>query len=115
MARSILPRLHDILAMIDTAGGIVAGRSATDYRADPVMRLAVERCIEIVSEASRYIPADDKARFPEIPWPEIAAVGNRLRHEYHRLDDMIIWQIATMSLPELRPVIVAILNSRSDD
>jgi uncharacterized protein with HEPN domain len=50
-----------------------------------------------------------KARFPDQPWPEISAMGNLLRHEYGRIDDLIIWKIATRSLPELRAAIVAML------
>jgi uncharacterized protein with HEPN domain len=71
---------------------------------------AVERCIEIVSEASRGIPQVLKGEFPEQPWPEIAAIGNLLRHSYDRVDDLIMWKIATRSLPELRPAIVAALT-----
>jgi uncharacterized protein with HEPN domain len=44
------------------------------------------------------------------PWPEIAGIGNLLRHEYHRIDDLIMWKIAVESLPALRPVIVALLQ-----
>lgn len=46
------------------------------------------------------------SRFPDQPWPEIVAVGNLLRHEYNRVDDFIMWKIATKSLPALRSVIV---------
>ena len=35
--------------------------------------------IQIVSEASRRLPTM-KARYPAIPWPKIAPVGNILRH-----------------------------------
>ncbi|MCJ2108217.1 DUF86 domain-containing protein [Methylobacterium sp. E-041] len=99
--------------MIDAAADIVAGRTLADYRMDLVMRLAVERCVEIVSEASRHVPPDAKTRFPSVPWSEIAAVGNKLRHEYNRIDDLILWKIATVSLPKLRPIIAAILSEAS--
>ena len=110
MKRSAIARLTDILTMIDAAADIVAGRTFADYRMDLVMRLAVERCVEVVSEASRHVPPESKDRFSAVPWSEIAAVGNRLRHEYNRLDDRILWQIATVSLPALRPTIVTILD-----
>jgi uncharacterized protein with HEPN domain len=41
-----------------------------------------------------------KVEFAEQPWPEIAAIGNLLRHSYDRVDDLIMWKIATRSLPE---------------
>jgi uncharacterized protein with HEPN domain len=37
------------------------------------------------------------------------SIGNKLRHEYQRIDPDIIWEIAQKHLNELRPVIEAIL------
>lgn len=41
---------------------------------------AAERLVEIISEASRRIPQEWKNEFPNVPWRDIAAVGNVLRH-----------------------------------
>jgi uncharacterized protein with HEPN domain len=110
MKRSVAIRLRDILTTIDAVAEMIAGRDLGQFRSDLQLRLAVERCVEIISEASRHIPPDAKATFPDVPWPEIAAIGNRLRHEYG-VDGIIIWQVATRFLPELRPVVAAILNA----
>ena len=115
MKRSAVIRLHDILAAIDAAADMTAGRDFGAFRSDIQLRYAIERCIEIVSEASRHVPADEKARFPDVPWPEIAAIGNRLRHEYGRLDEVLVWKVATRFLPELRPTISAIIDGRRLD
>ena len=42
----------------------------------------VERGLEIISEASRRLPDEIKAKHPEIPWPKVAGIGNVLRHNY---------------------------------
>jgi uncharacterized protein with HEPN domain len=107
--RSHLVRLRDILEAIDAIANMITDVQLEKYRLDYKLRRATERCIEIISEASRNIPDDLKARFPDQPWPEIAAVGNLLRHEYGRIDDLIMWKIVTRSLPELRTAIVAML------
>ncbi len=109
MKRSVVARLQDRLDMIDAAAELIAGGDFAAYRSDRKLRLAIERCIEIVSEASRHVLAEQKARFPDIPWPETAAIGNKLRHEYNRIDDLILWRVASQSLPQLRPVIASIL------
>lgn len=103
--QSILPRLDDILESIEGVAGIVAGLDFEAYQRSFVSRKAVERCVEIVSEASRYLPAELTNSHPDIPWHDIRGIGNRLRHEYQRVDDRIIWLVATKSLPELAPVI----------
>jgi uncharacterized protein with HEPN domain len=108
--RSHLIRLHDILNSIDTVIGMTAGVELAAYRADTKLKLADERCVEIISEASRHIPETWKARFPDQPWHEISAIGNLLRHHYERVDDFIMWKIATRSLPQLRPVVVAMIG-----
>lgn len=110
MKRPHLIRLRDILEAID---GVVEMTDSVDvdgYRRDFKLRKAVERCVEIVSEATRSVPGDLKAKFPEQPWHEIAAIGNLLRHQYQRVDDLIMWKIATRSLPDLRKAIVSMIS-----
>jgi uncharacterized protein with HEPN domain len=108
--RSHLVRLRDILETIDAVGQMMTGINFAGYSRDYKLRRAIERCVEIVSEASRGIPNELKLEFAEQPWPEIAAIGNLLRHSYDRVDDLIMWKIATRSLPELRPTIVAAIK-----
>ncbi len=98
-----------MLENIDAVVEMMAGVDLAGYRRDYKIRRAVERCVEIVSEASKNIPGELKAEFPNQPWPEIAAIGNLLRHHYERIDDLIMWKIATRSLPELRPIIAAMI------
>lgn len=69
----------------------MAGRSADDLSRDPIVRAAFERFMEIVSDASRHVPAELKAMHPQIPWTEIAHFGNQLRHAYDRIDAGILW------------------------
>jgi len=98
--RTQLVRLRDMLDAIDGVAEMMSGVAFEAYRSDFKLRMAVERCVEIVSEASRHVPASLKLRYPEQPWDEIAAIGNLLRHHYQRVDDLIIWKIASRSLQE---------------
>lgn len=52
------------------------GKTFDDYLADDMLRAAVERSLEIVSEASRHIPAEAKRRHPEVTWRCVAGFGN---------------------------------------
>lgn len=107
--RAVRVRLIDILAAIDEADAILGNADFAAYQRSTIMRRAPETCVEIVSEACRHIPPDQAQVHPAVPWPEIMAIGNRLRHDYQRVDDHIMWRIAAKSLPELRPVIVDLL------
>ncbi|HET6466865.1 MAG TPA: HepT-like ribonuclease domain-containing protein [Geminicoccaceae bacterium] len=77
-------RLDHLLAAVAEIRLFTAGKDHAAYEADPMLRRAVERCIEIISEASRHIPAELKAAHPGIPWRAVAGIGNVLRHEYGR-------------------------------
>lgn len=108
--RSVRVRLEDMLEAIDGCVELVRGKSFEDYQRNFGLRRAVERCVEIVSEASRHLPEALKDKHPESNWPEIRAIGNFLRHEYQRVDDLVIWRVATRYFPDLRTTIIAMLS-----
>lgn len=64
----------------------------------------VERGIEIVSEASRHLPDELKARHPEIPWRKVAGIGNVLRHNYESIAAAVTWKLARSDLLALEEV-----------
>jgi uncharacterized protein with HEPN domain len=65
----------------------------------------VERGVEIVSEASRRLPDELKARHPEIPWQKVAGIGNVLRHDYESIAAPVMWKLAQADLPALEKVL----------
>ena len=84
--RSYSDYVSDILAAIDYIAADTEGFSLEKFRADRVIRQAVERNLEIISEASRRLPESCKAQEAAIPWRRIAGFGNVLRHEYGRVE-----------------------------
>jgi uncharacterized protein with HEPN domain len=102
--------LEQMLEAIDDMEQIMAGRSFEAYAADRPTRRAVERCIEIVSEASRRLPPDLKDRHPAIPWSKLASIGNVLRHCYDVVNDATIWHAATVDLLPLKVAVAALLR-----
>lgn len=80
---------------------ILGDTTAIAAVADPLRRRAIERSLQIISEAVRHIPAEWTARFPQIEWRAIRAMGNRLRHEYHRLDQNIIIEVLEFELADI--------------
>jgi uncharacterized protein with HEPN domain len=103
--RSVRLRLHDILEAIEGIRETVAGIDFETYRNTWHIRRAVERGVEIISEARPHIPDKLKREYPHIYWQEIAAIGNLLRHEYQRVDDRIMWRVVERYLPELEAAI----------
>lgn len=80
----VLERLEHIPEAISRIERFMEGKRRGRFLSDPLLVDAVERNIERISEASRHIPEEMKARFPGIAWKEIAGIGNVLRHDYPR-------------------------------
>lgn len=111
MARDFLHAIDDMLNAILGVERSTLGKTFDDYRNDWLLRHAVQRAIEIISEASRSIPDEVKHLRSDIPWPRIAAIGNVLRHEYHAISDRLIWNVIVDELPHLKAAILTIKDS----
>ena len=97
--------LRDIAHHIDLAAQLVGGFDYDTFHVDMRTLYAVTRCLEIISEASRRIPPEIKARHPSIPWKDIASAGNIYRHEYEDVSPRVIWDTVQVALPPLRAAI----------
>jgi uncharacterized protein with HEPN domain len=69
----------DIAHHIDLAVRLRPGSTMRHSVADPGRVYAVTRCLEIISEASRRLPDNVKARHPSIAWKDMAGAGNIYR------------------------------------
>ncbi|WP_154071444.1 HepT-like ribonuclease domain-containing protein [Bradyrhizobium lablabi] len=65
IARSLLPRLVDIIEAIERINGVLENVSLEAFENDWRRQWLVERGVAIISEASRHLPDDLKARNPE--------------------------------------------------
>jgi uncharacterized protein with HEPN domain len=97
--------LRDIAHHIDLAIHFTVGFDYEAFVADPRTVYAVTRCLEIISEASRRLPDDLKARHPSIAWKDIAGAGNIYRHDYEDVAEQHVWDTVQIDLPPLRIVI----------
>ena len=84
--------LRDILHHIDLATRFIDGFRRDSFKSDIRAVYAVTRCLEIISEASRRLPDELKARHPEISWKQMAGVGNVYRHDYEDVVAHIVWE-----------------------
>jgi uncharacterized protein with HEPN domain len=94
--------LHDAVTAGEAVRDFIAGRTLEDYREDLMLRSAVERQFEILGEALgraiRIDPGLDE-RLPSLR----GAIDfrNVVAHEYDRLADATVWDIACNELPAL--------------
>jgi uncharacterized protein with HEPN domain len=91
-------RLRDIAENIEAVRTFTAGMDFAAYARDQKTLYAVTRALEIISEASRRLPEEIKARHPSIDWRAVAAAGNVYRHDYESVRATVIWQTVTQGL-----------------
>jgi uncharacterized protein with HEPN domain len=114
MGRDPLIAVRDVLREIDVLHGIGQRMTLEAFKADPIASHAAAYAVQIISEAVRHIPDDWLAEYPTEPWAQIKGIGNRLRHEYFRLDDAILWDIVTMHSHALKAVMKALLERHGE-
>lgn len=72
--------------------------SLEDFRDNEMVQDAVVRNFTLIGEATRYIPEEVEARYPEIPWERMRGMRNLIVHDYAGIDYEIIWETVQMDL-----------------
>jgi uncharacterized protein with HEPN domain len=68
---------------------------------DRELVLALVKCIEIVGEAAVGISNESREALPQIPWPNIIGMRNRLIHAYFDINLDVLWKTVIEDLPPL--------------
>jgi uncharacterized protein with HEPN domain len=112
-AKNPIVRLKHILQQMDIIADAI--KSTPN---ELVLNLAIERSVQIVSEAAKELPKELRDKYPDVHWRPIIGIGNLLRHEYYRIDSDDMREIATVHFPALMPTIkrmIADLESTNED
>lgn len=108
--KTALVPLTDMRDAIRRIERYTAGKNLASFRRDELINDAVERCLEIISEASRRLPDDLKRRHADIPWRKVAGLGNVFRHEYDAVSTPLVWEIVREHLPPLKRAVTAMIR-----
>jgi uncharacterized protein with HEPN domain len=79
-------RLRHMMDYAKEAVAMARGKTRTDLDRERQLNLSLVRLLEIVGEAAGRVPAEERARHPDIPWIEIVGLRNRLIHGYDSVD-----------------------------
>ena len=96
---------QDILKAISLIEQFIDDMDFQAYSADIKTRAAVERELQIVTEAAHRLKPEDEHPCPEPDWRRIRGMGNILRHAYDRLDDKAVWITVKDDLPALKQAV----------
>jgi uncharacterized protein with HEPN domain len=88
-----------------------AGMDFEAFRSSAKTVAAVERKLQIISEAATRLGTEAEQWIPDQPWRDIRGIGNQLRHAYGRISLEQIWIAVTDDLPALKAATLRALNS----
>lgn len=106
-------RLLHIRDAIASIRSYTNGLDFSGYETRPMVRDAVERNIERLSEAARHLPDDWTNPYPGIPWRAVRDIGNAIRHGYDGIDDRAIWKTVVDDLPALGTAIEEMIRQKA--
>ena len=111
MNRTPLDHLRDGLEAMQKAQEFVEGMDYNRFVQDDKTSFAVVRALEITGEAAKHVQDDVRARFPDVPWRDMAGMRNVLIHDYFGVDLEVVWRTVTMRIPEVIPAVRKALDA----
>jgi uncharacterized protein with HEPN domain len=111
--REVRDYLNDILESIGDIHDFTRSMTYAEFSADRKTVKAVIRCLEVIGEAAKKIPAETRASYSALPWTEIAGMRDKLIHEYFGVDLEIVWETINNDLDGLETATGDILKKLS--
>ena len=96
--------LRDILDAIAEIQKFTYGMEYASFREDDKSIRAVEMNFIIIGEAASQIPDEVEEQYPEILWPLMRAMRNRIVH-FFKIDEKWMWNTIQQDLPPLVPLL----------
>ena len=77
------------------------GRSRADLEVLPMYYYAVRKAVELVGEAATKVTTASQRDLGAIWWHKITGMRNILVHDFHSIDNDILWEAIQDDLPTL--------------
>lgn len=94
-------RFMDIIQAAERINGYIENLNENEFNRDLRTVDAVSRNIILIGDASAKLDDVVRESLSNIPWGDIIGMRNILVHEYYRVDNALIWEVATQHVPPL--------------
>jgi uncharacterized protein with HEPN domain len=100
-----LGRLRDILEAARLIASYTKDTTEIDFRGNTEKQDAVIRRIEIIGEATAHLTDATRQAVRELPFRKMRGMRNIVAHDYANVDLKVIWEVATVHVPEICAVL----------
>lgn len=91
----------DIVHYAEMARRFVGDMSRKDFEQDELVRLATQKALEVIGEASNKLTPSFRRQHADLEWTKMIAMRNLLIHNYGDVDAAIVWDVVKNKLPDL--------------
>lgn len=103
--------------MLEETGFIINGLnkiSEDNFYADPILKRAFVRSLEIIGEAAKNIPEDFRNRHDNVEWKSMTRIRDKLIHHYFGIDYSIVWDVVKNEIPILHNKVLTIIQKNNE-
>jgi len=104
-------RLLHIVDAINEIESYIQGVDFDSFVKNSMMFNASLRQLEVIGEASNRLSEKLLNNNSAIPWARIIGLRNLVIHEYFGIDDLTIWNVITINLPDLKNAVLILLEN----
>ncbi len=98
--RDIVP-LGDMLDTCCRLMTTTANISRTQFDADQNLQFALTYLLQRIGRAAERVSDEGRIKHPEIDWPNVVSMRNRVVHDYVNIVFDVVWATATIDVPRL--------------
>lgn len=100
-----LGRLRDILNAARLIASYVKDTTEDQFTSNIEKQDAVIRRLEVIGEATVHLSDATRLAIPELPFRKMRGMRNIVAHDYANVNLRIVWQVATMHVPEVGAIL----------
>ena len=89
------------------------GDKIATFEQNPVFRNACSMPVLQIGELAKRLSDDFQQTTADIPWKKIKGMRNLFAHDYHSMNDAMIWKTVTEQVPALHEQLTGILKELS--
>ena len=88
-----------------------SGLTFDAFSSDETLQRAFVRSLEVIGEATKKLPIDFRAEYPDVEWRSMAGMRDRLIHDYFGVDYEIVWDAVRNRIPALHRQVSSLLET----